>query len=99
MITLVIVTILVVYIVLGILYESYIHPITILSGLLAAGLGAILTLLIFEVDLSLYAFVGSIMLVGIDKKNAVLMIDFALEKQRNESSPFTALAPCAFAQS
>ena len=80
---LLLVAILVVYIVLGVLYESYIHPVTILSGLPAAGLGALLTLLIFKVDLSLYAFVGIIMLVGIVKKNAILMIDFALERQRN----------------
>ena len=74
--------ILVIYIVLGILYESFIHPITILSGLPAAGFGALLTLLLFHVDLSLYAFVGVIMLVGIVKKNAIMMIDVALEKQR-----------------
>ncbi len=76
--------ILVVYIVLGILYESFIHPLTILSGLPAAGLGALLTLLVFNTPLSLYAFVGIIMLVGIVKKNAIMMIDFALEAQRNE---------------
>jgi HAE1 family hydrophobic/amphiphilic exporter-1 len=81
---LLLVAILVVYIVLGILYESFVHPLTILSGLPAAGLGALLTLLIFGVDLSLYAFVGIIMLVGIVKKNAIMMIDFALEKQRKE---------------
>ena len=74
--------ILVIYIVLGILYESFIHPITILSGLPSAGFGALLTLLLFRVDLSLYAFVGIIMLVGIVKKNAIMMIDVALEKQR-----------------
>jgi hydrophobic/amphiphilic exporter-1 (mainly G- bacteria), HAE1 family len=74
--------ILVIYIVLGILYESFIHPITILSGLPSAGLGALLTLLVFRVDLSLYAFVGIIMLVGIVKKNAIMMIDVALDKQR-----------------
>jgi HAE1 family hydrophobic/amphiphilic exporter-1 len=74
--------ILVIYIVLGILYESFIHPITILSGLPSAGLGALLTLLLFRVDLSLYAFVGVIMLVGIVKKNAIMMIDVALDKQR-----------------
>lgn len=74
--------ILVIYIVLGILYESFIHPITILSGLPSAGFGALLTLLLFHVDLSLYAFVGVIMLVGIVKKNAIMMIDVALEKQR-----------------
>jgi HAE1 family hydrophobic/amphiphilic exporter-1 len=75
--------ILVVYIVLGILYESFIHPLTILSGLPSAGLGALLTLLLFGTPLSLYAFVGIIMLVGIVKKNAIMMIDFALEAQRN----------------
>jgi len=74
--------ILVIYIVLGILYESFIHPITILSGLPSAGFGALLTLLIFHIDLNLYAFVGIIMLVGIVKKNAIMMIDVALEKQR-----------------
>ncbi|MCX7155980.1 MAG: efflux RND transporter permease subunit [Rhodocyclales bacterium] len=82
---LLLVAVLVVYIVLGILYESFVHPLTILSGLPAAGLGALLTLLIFRVDLSLYAFVGIIMLVGIVKKNAIMMIDFALEKQRKEN--------------
>jgi len=81
---LLLVAVLVVYIVLGILYESFVHPLTILSGLPAAGLGALLTLLIFGVDLSLYAFVGIIMLIGIVKKNAIMMIDFALDKQRNE---------------
>ncbi|MBV8476715.1 MAG: efflux RND transporter permease subunit, partial [Acidobacteria bacterium] len=74
--------ILVIYIVLGILYESFIHPLTILSGLPSAGFGALLTLMIFHVDLNLYAFVGIIMLVGIVKKNAIMMIDVALDKQR-----------------
>ena len=81
---LLLIAVLVVYIVLGILYESFIHPLTILSGLPSAGLGALLTLLIFRVDLSLYAFVGIIMLVGIVKKNAIMMIDFALERQRRD---------------
>jgi hydrophobic/amphiphilic exporter-1 (mainly G- bacteria), HAE1 family len=81
---LLIMAILVIYIVLGILYESFIHPLTILSGLPAAGAGALLTLLIFKVDLSVYAFVGIIMLIGIVKKNAIMMIDFALAAQRNE---------------
>jgi len=81
---LLLVAVLVVYIVLGILYESFIHPLTILSGLPSAGLGALLTLYIFKVDLSLYAFVGIIMLIGIVKKNAIMMIDFALERQRKE---------------
>jgi HAE1 family hydrophobic/amphiphilic exporter-1 len=76
--------ILVIYIVLGILYESFIHPITILSGLPSAGFGALLTLLLFHVELSLYAFVGIIMLVGIVKKNAIMMIDFALSAERKE---------------
>jgi HAE1 family hydrophobic/amphiphilic exporter-1 len=74
----------VIYIVLGILYESYIHPLTILSGLPSAGFGALITLLIFGKDLNLYAFVGIIMLVGIVKKNAIMMIDFALDAQRRE---------------
>ena len=79
---LLIAAILVIYIVLGILYESFIHPITILSGLPSAGFGALLTLMIFRMDLDLYAFVGIIMLIGIVKKNAIMMIDFALENQR-----------------
>ncbi|MDD3293741.1 MAG: efflux RND transporter permease subunit [Geobacteraceae bacterium] len=74
--------ILVIYIVLGILYESFIHPITILSGLPAAGFGALATLMIFGSELSVYAFVGVILLIGIVKKNAIMMIDFALEEQR-----------------
>ncbi|MBI4826647.1 MAG: efflux RND transporter permease subunit [Nitrospirae bacterium] len=77
--------IVVIYIVLGILYESYIHPLTILSGLPAAGFGALITLLIFGKDLNLYSFVGIIMLVGIVKKNAIMMIDFALEAERQGS--------------
>ncbi len=77
-------SILVIYLVLGVLYESFIHPLTILSGLPSAGLGALLTLTIFDVDLSLYAFVGIIMLIGIVKKNAIMMIDFAIEAQRKD---------------
>jgi HAE1 family hydrophobic/amphiphilic exporter-1 len=80
---LIVVAILVIYIVLGVLYESFIHPLTILSGLAPAGLGALLTLLIFGVDLNLYSLVGIIMLVGIVKKNAIMMIDFALEAERS----------------
>jgi len=76
----------VVYIVLGILYESFIHPLTILSGLPAAAVGALLTLLLFGVPLSLYAFVGMIMLIGIVKKNAIMMIDFALTRERGENA-------------
>jgi len=71
----------VIYIVLGILYESFIHPITILSGLPSAGVGALLTLILFRHDLNIYAFVGIIMLVGIVKKNAIMMIDFALQAE------------------
>ena len=76
--------VLVIYIVLGILYESYIHPLTILSGLPAAGFGALVTLMLFHKELNIYAFVGIIMLIGIVKKNAIMMIDFALEAERNE---------------
>ena len=80
---LLIVAILVIYIVLGILYESFIHPITILSGLPSAVFGALLTLKLFHRELDLYAFVGLIMLFGVVKKNAIMMIDFALEQQRD----------------
>ncbi len=73
-----------VYIVLGVLYESYIHPITILSTLPSAGVGAILALLIFHVDLSVIALIGIILLIGIVKKNAIMMIDFALEAERDQ---------------
>jgi HAE1 family hydrophobic/amphiphilic exporter-1 len=88
--------IVIIYIVLGILYESFIHPLTILSGLPSAGFGALVTLLIFRflneikivdvsnMDLNLYSMVGIIMLIGIVKKNAIMMIDFALEAQRNQ---------------
>ena len=84
---LLIVAILVVYIVLGILYESYIHPLTILSGLPSAGFGALLTLLLFRMDLNIYAFVGLIMLIGIVEKNAIMQIDFALDAERNLGMP------------
>jgi len=77
-------TVLIIYIVLGILYESFIHPVTILSGLPSAAFGALLTLKLFGMDLNLYAFVGMIMLIGIVKKNAIMMIDFALEAERKE---------------
>jgi hydrophobic/amphiphilic exporter-1 (mainly G- bacteria), HAE1 family len=76
---LLIVAVLVIYIVLGILYESFIHPITILSGLPSAVFGALLTLKLFHKELDLYAFVGIIMLFGVVKKNAIMMIDFAIE--------------------
>jgi HAE1 family hydrophobic/amphiphilic exporter-1 len=72
----------VVYIVLGALYESYIHPITILSGLPSAGLGALVTLYLFGNELNIYSFVGLVMLIGIVKKNAIMQIDFALEAER-----------------
>ena len=78
------VAIMVVYIVLGILYESYIHPITIFSGLPSAGFGALLTLYLFKVELNIYSFVGLIMLIGIVKKNAIMQIDFALTAEREE---------------
>jgi HAE1 family hydrophobic/amphiphilic exporter-1 len=81
---LLVLAILVIYLVLGILYESLIHPITILSALPFAGFGALLTLLIFRTELSIYAFVGIIMLVGLVKKNGIMMIDFAIEAQRTE---------------
>ena len=77
----------VIYLVLGILYESFIHPLTILSGLPTAGLGALLTLMAFDIELNMYAFVGIIMLIGIVKKNAIMMIDFALEAQRKDGTP------------
>jgi hydrophobic/amphiphilic exporter-1 (mainly G- bacteria), HAE1 family len=81
---LLIVAVLVIYIILGILYESFIHPITILSGLPSALFGALLTLALFHRELDLYAFVGLIMLMGVVKKNAIMMIDFALDAQRNQ---------------
>jgi len=79
--------VLVIYLVLGILYESFIHPLTILSGLPSAGFGALITLMLFHLELNLYGFVGVIMLVGIVKKNAIMMIDVALEKQRDRNEP------------
>ncbi len=81
--------VLVVYIVLGILYESFVHPLTILSGLPAAAVGALLTLWLFKMPITLYAFVGMIMLVGIVKKNAIMMIDFALVREREHGAPPT----------
>lgn len=81
---LLLVAIMVVYIVLGILYESYIHPITIFSGLPSAGFGALLALMLFRVELNIYSFVGLIMLIGIVMKNAIMQIDFALAAERDE---------------
>jgi HAE1 family hydrophobic/amphiphilic exporter-1 len=84
--------IVVIYIVLGILYESFVHPLTILSGLPSAGFGALLTLLVFRTELNIYAFVGVIMLIGIVKKNAIMQIDFALDAQKREGlSPTDAI--------
>jgi HAE1 family hydrophobic/amphiphilic exporter-1 len=80
---LLLVAIAVIYMVLGILYESFIHPLTILSALPFAGFGALLTLMVFHIDLSIYAFVGIIMLVGLVKKNGIMMVDFAIEAQRS----------------
>ena len=85
LLTLLFVAIFVIYMVLGILYESFIHPITILSGLPFAAVGALLTLLIFGKDLSVYSYVGIIMLIGLVKKNAIMMIDFALEAEREQN--------------
>ena len=87
LLALLVLAVFVVYLVLGILYESFIHPLTILSGLPSAGLGALIALYWFGMDLSIYAFVGLIMLVGIVKKNAIMMIDFALDAQRNDGKP------------
>ncbi|HSD72526.1 MAG TPA: efflux RND transporter permease subunit, partial [Thermoanaerobaculia bacterium] len=83
--------ILVIYMVLGILYESFIHPLTILSALPFAGFGALVTLLLFHTELSIYAFVGIIMLVGLVKKNGIMMVDFAIEAQRRGKDPEAAI--------
>jgi HAE1 family hydrophobic/amphiphilic exporter-1 len=92
LLALLIVSIIVIYIILGILYESFIHPLTILSGLPSAGFGALLTLMLFRLDLNIYGFVGLIMLVGIVKKNAIMMIDFAINAQREHGkSPAEAI--------
>ncbi|MCC6244437.1 MAG: efflux RND transporter permease subunit, partial [Gemmatimonadaceae bacterium] len=85
LLALLIVAIFVIYVVLGILYESYVHPLTILSGLPFAAVGALATLLIFDKDLSVYAYVGVIMLIGLVKKNAIMMIDFAIELERDKN--------------
>jgi HAE1 family hydrophobic/amphiphilic exporter-1 len=84
--------IVVIYIVLGILYESFTHPLTILSGLPSAGFGALLTLYLFKMEMSLYAFVGVIMLVGLVKKNGIMMVDFAVEAERQHGkTPIAAI--------
>lgn len=82
---LLVIAVVVIYLVLGVLYESFIHPITILSGLPSAGMGALITLSLFGQDLNLYSFVGIILLIGIVKKNAIMMIDFALDAQRHRN--------------
>jgi HAE1 family hydrophobic/amphiphilic exporter-1 len=84
-------TIVVIYLILGILYESFIHPLTILSGLPSAGVGALMALMLFRMELNIYGFVGMIMLVGIVKKNAIMMIDFALEAERAGAKPVDAI--------
>ncbi|MFA5191562.1 MAG: efflux RND transporter permease subunit, partial [Verrucomicrobiia bacterium] len=88
---LLVMSVLVIYIILGILYESFIHPITILSGLPSAGLGALITLMLFGCDLNIYSLVGLIMLVGIVKKNAIMMIDFAIDAQREGKTAYEAI--------
>jgi HAE1 family hydrophobic/amphiphilic exporter-1 len=88
---LLLITILVIYLVLGVLYESFIHPLTILSGLPSAGVGALATLLLFRMELNVYGFVGMIMLVGIVKKNAIMMIDVALDRERAGAAPAEAI--------
>ncbi|MBD2487550.1 efflux RND transporter permease subunit [Aulosira sp. FACHB-615] len=88
---LLLVAVLVIYIVLGILYENFIHPLTILSSLPSAGFGALLTLLIFQVDLNIYAFVGIILLIGIVKKNGIMMVDFAIEARQSGKTPYDAI--------
>jgi len=81
--------------VLGVLYESFIHPITIISGLPSAGVGALLVLMLFSMDLSVIAMIGIVMLVGIVKKNAIMMIDFALERRRVGLSAEAAISEAA----
>ena len=88
---LLILSVVVIYIILGILYESFIHPITILSGLPSASFGALVTLMLFHLDLNIYGFVGLIMLVGIVKKNAIMMIDFAIDAQHHGKKPHEAI--------
>jgi hydrophobic/amphiphilic exporter-1 (mainly G- bacteria), HAE1 family len=84
-------SILVIYIILGVLYESFIHPITILAGLIPAAVGALATLMVFRIDLNIYSFVGLIMLIGIVKKNAIMMIDFAIDAQHRGKTPNEAI--------
>jgi HAE1 family hydrophobic/amphiphilic exporter-1 len=88
---LLVMSIVVIYVVLGILYESFLHPVTILTALPFAGLGAVLTLLAFRIELSIYAIVGVIMLVGLVKKNGIMMVDFAIEALKGGKSPRDAI--------
>jgi HAE1 family hydrophobic/amphiphilic exporter-1 len=88
---LILLSILIIYLILGILYESFIHPLTILSGLPSAGFGALIALMLFGLDLNVYGLVGLIMLVGIVKKNAIMMIDFAIEAQRAGKKPYDSI--------
>lgn len=88
---LLLIAVLVIYLILGILYEDFIHPITILSGLPSAGFGALLTLLFFHVELNVYSFIGIMLLVGIVKKNGIMMVDFAIEVQREGKKPSEAI--------
>jgi HAE1 family hydrophobic/amphiphilic exporter-1 len=92
---LILAAVLVIYIVLGVLYESFIHPITILSGLPSAGLGALLALQYYKLDLSVIAIIGILMLIGIVKKNAIMMVDFALERRRDGADALTAIREAA----
>ena len=92
---LVLAAVLVIYIVLGVLYESFIHPITILSGLPSAGLGALIALQIYGMDLSVIAIIGILMLIGIVKKNAIMMVDFAQERRREGADASTAIRDAA----
>jgi HAE1 family hydrophobic/amphiphilic exporter-1 len=87
--------VIVIYIVLGILYESFIHPVTILSGLPSAGIGALLTLMLFGMDLSVIAIIGIVMLVGIVKKNAIMMVDFAIDRRRQGMAALEAIREAA----
>src|SRR4029079_12847662 len=86
---------LVIYIILGILYENFIHPLTILSGLPSAGIGALLILMLFGMDLSVIAMIGIVMLIGIVKKNAIMMVDFAIERRNQGASAQEAIVEAA----
>jgi HAE1 family hydrophobic/amphiphilic exporter-1 len=87
--------VLVIYIILGVLYESFIHPLTILSGLPSAGIGALLILMLFDMDLSVIAMIGVVMLIGIVKKNAIMMVDFAIERRAQGAAAEQAIVEAA----